>query len=66
METYYWVSVYPNYGYNRRFQTDRPINEVIAEYEAMGDYVVVSDENGDDIYRSDGLKYFDLGQNKEN
>lgn len=66
MQTYHWVTVYPNFGFNRRFQTDRPINDVIAEYEAMGDYVVVSDKYGDDIYRSEGLKYFMLKQHEEN
>lgn len=60
MDRYYWVTVYPDYGHNRRFKTERDISQVIAEYEALGDYVVVADESGDDIYRSAGLQYLKL------
>lgn len=58
MFDYYWIEVYPNYGDDRRFKTARDINQVISEYEAMGDFVRVEDPDGNEIYRSHGLNVF--------
>lgn len=58
MLDWYWVEAYPNFGSERRFKTERDINQVISEYEVMGDLVRVETPDHEEVYRSRGLTAF--------
>lgn len=58
MKQKYYVTLFPHYGGQRYYETDRDINLVIQEHEAMWDYLIVEDQDGNEIYRTYGLENF--------
>ena len=54
----YYVMVFPHFGGERHYETERDINLVIQEHEVMGDYLLIEDERGVEIYRTWGLDSF--------
>ena len=54
----YYITVYTHYGRKNQFSTTRDINRVIAVYEDTWNYVVVEDEDHNEIYRTKGIEEF--------
>ena len=54
----YEITVYYHYGYHNSFMIPNTvdINEIISNYEDMWHYVIVEDEDGNEIYRSKGVE----------
>lgn len=54
----YYITHWTHYGSKYQFSTTEDINRIIKLYEDMWGYVIVEDENHNEIYRSEGLNDF--------
>lgn len=54
----YYITHWTHYGGKYNFTTTEDINSVISLYEDTWGYVIVEDENRNEIYRSEGLNDF--------